>query len=153
MIQAGQQAPDFTLELLEGGHTTLAELRQAGPLALVFFKASCPTCQLALPFLDRLAGGALQVYAVSQDDAARTREFLRLFALKMPVLLDPASAGYPASNACGIQYVPSLFVIEPDGLISAVCEAFDRRAYEPLGLRAGRAMFEPGEEVPLYKPG
>jgi peroxiredoxin len=153
MIQAGQQAPDFTLELLDGGHITLAHLLETGPLALVFFKASCPTCQLALPFLDRLAGGALHVYAVSQDDAARTREFLRIFPLKMPVLLDPASAGYPASNSYGIQYVPSLFVIEPDGLISAVCEAFDRRAYEALGLRAGMPLFQPGEPVPLYKPG
>lgn len=153
MIQPGQQAPDFTLESLDGGRAHLAHMRQAGPVTLVFFKASCPTCQLALPFLDRLSSGALRVFAISQDDAARTREFLRLFPLKMPVLLDPASAGYRVSNAFGVQYVPSLFVIEPDGLISAVCEAFDRRAYESLGLRAGVPLFEPGETVPLYKPG
>ncbi len=153
MIQAGQHAPGFSLARLAGGSATLVQLLESGPLALVFFKASCPTCQLALPFLDRLAGGALRVFAVSQDDAVRTREFLRLFPLKMPVLLDPASAGYRVSNAYGVQYVPSLFVIEPDGLISAVCEAFDRRAYESLGLRAGVPLFEPGETVPLYKPG
>ncbi len=151
MIQAGQQAPGFSLARLD--NATLAHLLEAGPLALVFFKASCPTCQLALPFLDRLSGSALRVFAVSQDDAARTREFLRLFPLQMPVLLDPASAGYPASNAYGIQYVPSLFVIERDGTVSAVCEAFDRRAYESLGLRAGKPLFSPGESVPLYKPG
>ncbi|MEJ5370036.1 MAG: TlpA disulfide reductase family protein [Bryobacteraceae bacterium] len=153
MIQAGQQAPGFSLERLDGGHATLAQLLESGPLALVFFKASCPTCQLALPFLDRLCGSALRVFAVSQDEAARTREFLRLFPLQMPVLLDSAAAGYPASNAYGIRYVPSLFVIEPDGVVSAVCEAFDRRAYESLAARAGRPMFSPGESVPLYKPG
>lgn len=153
MIQAGQQAPDFTLERLGGGTVSLARLLDSAPVVLVFFKAGCPTCQLALPFLGRLPASSLPVYAVSQDDAARTREFLRLFPLKLPVLLDAASAGYPASNAYGIRYVPSLFVVEPDGMVSAVCEAFDRRAYESLARRAGCSIFEPGEAVPLYKPG
>ncbi|MGQ9916074.1 MAG: TlpA family protein disulfide reductase [Bryobacteraceae bacterium] len=153
MIQAGQQAPDFTLELLDGSYAALAQLLDAGPAAIVFFKAGCPTCQLALPFLDRLTGSPLRVYAISQDDAARTREFLRQFPLKMPVLLDAASAGYPASNAYGIRYVPTLFVIESGGKVSTVCEAFDRGAYESLGRRAGRTLFESGEAVPLYKPG
>lgn len=132
---------------------SLREILERGPAAIVFFKASCPTCQLALPYLDRLKDGSLQVYAVSQDEEARTREFLRLFPLEMPVLLDAARAGYPASNAYGIETVPSLFVIETGGTVSETCEVFDRRVYEELGRRAGRIMFQPGESVPLYKPG
>lgn len=153
MLKAGQTAPDFTLERLEGGRVSLREILEQGPAAVVFFKASCPTCQLALPFLDRVRDGALPFYAISQDDAARTREFLRLFPVDLPVLLDAAAEGYPASNAYGIEFVPSLFVIEADGTISDVCEAFDRRAYQRLAERAGKAMFAPGESVPLYKPG
>lgn len=153
MLATGQKAPDLQLERLEGGVCTLGEILAEGAAALVFFKAGCPTCQLALPFLDRLRGGRLQVFAVSQDDEARTREFLRLFPVKLPVLLDRAARGYPASNACGIRYVPTLFVIEPDGTVAQACEAFDRNFYEDLARRAGRTMFEPGERVPQYQPG
>lgn len=153
MLKAGQRAPDFVLERLEGGRVSLREILEQGPAAIVFFKASCPTCQLALPYLDRVRDGALPIYAVSQDDAARTREFLRLFPVGLPVLLDAAAKGYPASNAYRIEYVPSLFVIEADGTISETCEVFDRRVYERLAQRAGRVMFAPDESVPLYKPG
>lgn len=132
---------------------SLGRILEQGPAAIVFFKAGCPTCQLALPYLDRLRGGSLPVYAISQDDGARTREFLRLFPLELPVLLDAAAAGYPASNAYGIEHVPSLFVIDADGTIAEVCEVFDRRLYEELGRRAGRMMFQPDESAPLYKPG
>jgi peroxiredoxin len=153
MIQAGHRAPGFELDRLGGGRVSLGQILSNGPAAIVFFKASCPTCQLALPYLDRLKDGALPLYAISQDDAARTREFLRLFPLQMPVLLDAAAGGYVASNAYGIEYVPSLFVIEAGGEISMTCEVFDRRLYEGLARRAGRLMFQPGEAVPPYKPG
>ncbi len=153
MLAIGQRAPEFTLDRLDGGVCTLSGVLAAGPAVLVFFKASCPTCQLALPFLDRLRGGGLQIFAVSQDDEARTREFLRLFPVKLPVLLDRPGEGYTASCAFGIRFVPTLFVIERDGTVSQACEAFDRGAYEDVARRAGRTMFEPGEAVPLYKPG
>lgn len=153
MLAPGTAAPEFTLDLLEGGRRSLAEILEAGPVVLVFFKVTCPTCQLALPYLQRIDGGALQIYCVSQDDAERTREFMRLFGVHLPMLLDPAAAKYPASRAYGVQYVPSLFLVESDGRISWTVEAFDRRAFEELARRAGRPMFSPDESVPLYKPG
>ncbi len=153
MLRKGQTAPGFELERIEGGRVSLRKILEQGPAAIVFFKASCPTCQLALPFLDRLSGGALPVYAISQDDAARTRGFLPLFPVVLPVLLDAASAGYPSSNAYRIEYVPPLFVIEVDGTVSDSCEVIDRRVYEALGARAGRPIFQPCESAPLYKPG
>lgn len=153
MLQPGSTAPPFTLELAGGGRRSLAEILRDGPAVLAFFKVTCPTCQLALPYLQRICGGELQVYAISQDDAARTQEFQRMFGVELPVLLDPAPASYPASRAYGIQYVPSLFLVEADGRISWTAEAFDRRAYEQLARRAGKPMFSPEDRVPAYKPG
>lgn len=153
MLQPGATAPPFTLDLADGGRRSLGEILEAGPALLAFFKVTCPTCQLALPFLQRLDGGALQIYCVSQDDAGRTQEFGGLFGVHLPMLLDPASERYPVSRAYGVRYVPSLFLVEADGRISWTAEAFDRKAYEELARRAGRPIFEPGENVPLYKPG
>lgn len=153
MLQPGSIAPSFTLELASGGRRSLGEILEAGPAVLAFFKVTCPTCQLALPYLNRIEGGKLQIYGISQDDAGRTQEFQRLFGVQLPMLLDPARDRYPASRAYGIQYVPSVFLVETDGRISMAVEAFDRRAYEELGRRAGRPMFGDEERVPAYKPG
>lgn len=153
MLQPGSTAPAFTLELAGGGSRSLAGILREGPAVLAFFKVTCPTCQLALPYLQRIRGGQLQVYAISQDDAARTQEFQRMFGVELPVLIDPAAAKYPASRAYGIQFVPSVFLVEADGRISMTAESFDRRAYEELARRAGRPMFGPEDRVPAYKPG
>ncbi|MCS7044132.1 MAG: TlpA family protein disulfide reductase [Bryobacteraceae bacterium] len=153
MLQPGNTAPQFTLELAGDGMLSLAAILEAGPAVFAFFKVTCPTCQMALPYLARIRGGELQVFGISQDDAERTREFQRVFGVDLPMLLDPAAAKYPASRAFGIQYVPSVFLVETDGRISWAAEAFDRRAYEELAQRAGRPMFHAEDRVPLYKPG
>jgi peroxiredoxin len=152
----GAAAPDFQLCRLEGGHASLADLIAGAPALLAFFKTSCPVCQLTLPFLDRLRDGAsssLNVVGVSQDEAGATREFNEQFGIRFPVLLDTAKAGYQASNAYGITHVPTLFLVERDGAISRSVEGFVKRDLEDLALRAGVAIFQPGENVPEWKAG
>ena len=126
----------------------------AGELLLVFFKISCPTCQLTLPFLERLhQSGRLTIYGVSQDEAGDTRQFARAFGLTFPMLLDSAAAHYPASNAYGITNVPSLFLISALRTIEWTLEVFSRSDLEGLGMRFEFTIFRPGELVPEFKPG
>lgn len=155
-------APDFELAWLEGGRRqTLKDLLAGGPVLLAFYKVTCPTCQLTLPFLNRLEKGraadAPRVVAISQDDAAATHAFNRRFGVELPTLLDPSgSAGtprYPASNAYGITNVPSLFLVEPDGRISLSAMGFDRAEMERLGERFGVRLFTPSDRVPVFQPG
>ena len=120
-LTTGQRAPDFRLRDLAGGEKILGELLKSGPVFLAFFKVSCPTCQFTLPFLERIyqgVNGRAQMFAVSQNDAEATREFHREFGITMPTLLDSERHGYPASNACGLAHVPSMFLVERDGTIS-----------------------------------
>ena len=67
---------------------------------LAFFKISCPTCQLAFPFLERIhsSGTGLEFTGISQDDDAATEQFLKRYGITFPVRLDRASAGYPESK-------------------------------------------------------
>ena len=54
-LSAGTRAPQFELPLIEGGaEFSLESARARGPVLLVFFKISCPVCQYALPFFERL---------------------------------------------------------------------------------------------------
>lgn len=153
MLSSGSRAPQFTLDDLAGVSHSLAGILARGPVLLVLYKISCPVCQMTLPYLDRIASGALPIVAISQDDAAGTRRFQTRFGVSMPTLLDREEEGYPVSNAFGITHVPSLFMVEPDGVISLVSEGFVKSELESIGERAGVPPFRQNETVPAWKAG
>ena len=152
MILKGAQAPEFTLPDLDGKPVKSADLHQGRPTLLVFFKASCPVCQMTLPFLNRLLG-KLSVVAISQDDATVTQRFRARFGVTLPTLLDDEDGGYPVSNQYRITNVPSLFLVEPDGLISLAVAGFSKADLEAIAHRAGTEIFQAGESVPAWRPG
>lgn len=153
MLDAGSQAPQFRLRGTGGELHTLAEIIAEGPVLLAFYKASCPVCQLTLPYLERVTGGVLRVFYISQDNARTTDEFRRAFRLNGPVLLDEAGNGYPASNAFGISTVPSLFQVETDGTVSHAWAGWSKADMIALGERAGREVIGPTDNVPVLRPG
>ena len=107
-----------------------------------------------LPYLQRFAdANAIAVLGISQDDAAVTRRFCETYGVTFPILLDSASARYPVSNAYRIKTVPSLFLIEPNGSISKAGKGFSRQDLEEIGRRFGFVPFQPGEQIPAFRPG
>jgi peroxiredoxin len=153
LLEAGLRAPEFRLPLLDGGEISLAEIVTHGPALLVFFKVSCPVCQLTLPFLDRIHAGALPIYGISQNDPQDTRDFHRQFGVTLPTLLDTEESGFPVSDAFGISSVPSMFLVESDGTISHVIEGWRKTEIEWLGAKAGVPPFRPTDNVPAWKAG
>ena len=154
MLPEGAKAPNFRLTDLDGTLVTLDSVLSHGKALLVFFKISCPTCQLALPFLERLhRSGRLPVFGISQDDAGDTRDFCRAFGLTFPMLLDPANQKYPASNAYQITNVPSLFVVGADHGIEWTLNGFSRKRLEDLGRGVDASIFRPEDRAPESKPG
>jgi len=160
LLDVGTCAPDFRLPRLVDGQAgddvSLAGLLANGPAVLVFFKISCPVCQMTLPFLERIhtaAGAALPIYGISQNDARDTRDFARHYGLTFPLLLDDEDADFVVSNAYGISSVPTLFVVERDGAISTTSEGWSRRDIAALGERAGTNPLRPSDNVPELKAG
>jgi len=113
-LATGAKAPDFELKTLDGKQLSLREELARGPVVLAFFKASCPTCQYAFPFLERLHKAYQQrgytLVGISQNDAKDTAAFNKEFGVTFPVLLDDTQK-YPVSNAYGLTNVPSIFWI------------------------------------------
>jgi peroxiredoxin len=152
-LRAGDRAPDFRLANASGTVVSLDDLLAEGPVLLAFYKVTCPTCQLTLPYLERLAGGGVRVVAISQDDPGASARFDREFGVHLETLFDKASDGYPVSNAFGIEFVPSLFLVEPGKSIAAAVEGFSKREMTALAGRAGKLMFGPQDYVPEMKAG
>ncbi len=154
LLDPGALAPGFRLLRLEGGEATLAEIAAGGRVLVVFFKVTCPVCQLTLPFLERMhISGTLAICAISQNDAGDTGEFNRSFGVTIPTLLDSEDEDFPASNNYGIASVPTMFVVEGDGKISRVTEGWSKPDMEALGTAAGITLFRADDDVPAWKAG
>jgi peroxiredoxin len=139
---------------LDGGETSLAEIVAAGPGLLAFFKISCPVCQLAFPFLERLHHpGRLPVYGISQNNARDTRDFAKRYGVSFPVLLDLESNGFPISNAYGLTNVPTLYLIERDGSVAQTIHGWNKRQMTALGATIGVSVLRPEDKVPEWKAG
>jgi peroxiredoxin len=163
-LEAGVQAPEIELQDIEGQRFSLKASRKKGPVLAAFFKVSCPVCQLAFPYLDRIyraygKSGKFTFVGVSQDNAADTRAFNKQFGVSFPVLLDP-SGKYPVSNAYGLTNVPTFFLISQDGGIEFSSVSWSKADVEQLGRRLAtisdmpvEPVFKSGEKIPEYKPG
>jgi len=119
-LEAEAVAPEVSLPSIDGRTLSLSDLRKQTPVVLAFFKVGCPTCQYALPFLERISRAypkdKLTVMGISQDSRENTLEFMRTFGISFPVLLDDTKK-YPASNAYGLTNVPSIFLVSANGKI------------------------------------
>ncbi len=162
-LEAGQKAPSFDLKLLAGGNQSLADTLKKGPAVVAFFKTSCPTCQYAFPFLERLyqrfSGGSVQFVGVSQDSPEDTAEFCQEYGLSFPMLVDHED--YVASSAYGLHFVPTIFLIQPSGEIQISSEGFCKVDFLAIhselskvaSANGGPELFPSNESIPEYKPG
>jgi peroxiredoxin len=141
MLDIGDRAPEFQLSDLNGVPRDLHSFARAGAALLVFYKASCPVCQLTLPYLDGVAQrSALPIVFISQDDPKVAARFNQEFGISgATTLLD--SKGYPASNAFGIVSVPSIFLIDESGTILRAWAGFSREDMNALSEHTGRPVF------------
>lgn len=162
-LTAGTKAPEFELKTMDGRRFSLREELARGPVVLAFFKVSCPVCQYAFPFLDRLhkAYGKKRVtlVGVSQNDPKETAAFNKEFGVAFPVLLDPPE-NYPASNAYGLTNVPTVFWIGQDSEIEISSVGWVKKDFEEIAHKMAEAaatspavIFQPGDDVRDFRAG
>ncbi len=162
-LEAGANAPDFTLNGMSGEKFSLAEARKNGPVVAAFFKITCPVCQYAFPFLERIfrsyPNSPVTLVGVSQNPRKDTASFAREYGITFPLLLD-ATHSYPASNAYGLTNVPTTFLIWPTGKIEVSSVGWSKKDIEDLNAHVAKAagvapaqIFKQGEFVEEFKPG
>ena len=162
-LAAGTKAPEVELKTMDGKKFSLQAELARGPVVLVFFKVSCPTCQYALPMFERLhkAYGQRKVTLVglSQNDSKETTAFMKEFGITFPVLLDDTRS-YPASNAYGLTNVPSIFWVAQDGEIELSSVGWVKADFESIHRKIAETekvsppmIYTPGEEVRDFRAG
>jgi len=170
-LPAGTKAPDFSLPAVssgkdsgkDGGNFSLQAALKQGPVLAAFFKVSCPTCQYAFPYLERIhkAHGdkKITVVGISQNDQRDTAAFLKEYGVTFPTLLDDPN-GYAVSNAYGLTNVPSLFLIGQDGQIEITSVGWVKQEVEDINRKLAAAqqitlpaIFQPGEDVRDFRAG
>lgn len=110
--------PETEFTLLDGTKTTLRALR-GRPVLVSFWATTCPPCVEELPDLIQLyrdwhsQGFELIAVAMPYDPPIQVQEFVKRHNVPYPVAIDVQ--GKITSAFGGVPYVPTAFVIAPDG--------------------------------------
>ncbi len=162
-LSAGVCAPDFALPTAEGHQISLHETLKKGPVVLAFFKVSCPVCQYAFPFFERMyqanRGTNVSFIGISQDNTKKTEAFLNQFGITFPVVFDDPK-NYTVSNAYGLANVPTLFYISQSGQIEIASVSWAKAEVEAINEKLAANRREPaptlwhtGEDVREFRAG
>lgn len=158
-VGPGHRAPVAELPRLGGG---TVELPGGAPLTLLaFYKASCPTCRWAMPFVQTLherARGLTVVGIASEDDASEAAVFAQELGLTFPIGLE--SAPWDVSRAYALSTVPTLFLVDGAGRVKRASPGFAKEDFRAVAAEAaalhGGAPADPfpeGVAVPEFRPG
>ncbi len=154
----GDKALDFSLESLEGGSVSLEDIR--GYKVIVFYKVTCPTCQLTLPFIDKLYkayGDKIHFLGIGQDSIKDLKIFKGKYELNFTQLSDTPK--YPVSREYYIRVVPTIYLIDETNKIIFMEEGFVRKSLEELNNKLADitgyelADLFTGVHVPEFKAG
>lgn len=152
-LPVGARAPEFELTDVNGRTFRLSDALKRGPVALVFYKSACPTCQFTFPYLQKIfaqagADAGWTLWGISEDDPQETQDFARQHGLTFDLLIDEHP--YAVSADYGLQFVPAIFFIQQDGTIAGSDYGFTK-----VGLNriAGFEFFKPNDGMPATRPG
>ena len=118
LIHAGDEAPDFSVEMLDGGNVTLSTL-QGKPTLLIFWATWCPPCREELAHLQEgvidVYGDKINVLPVSRGEKREVvEEFITKMGYTFAVGLDGEQTAY---RKYATNYIPRCFVIDSKGTV------------------------------------
>jgi len=151
--QPGEPAPTFRLDDIVTGELVTNPWQDGdGPVALAFFKVSCPVCQMAAPKVQALADAGVPVTAIGEDPAPKLAAFAARYGQRVTTVSEPPP--YRVSDAYGVRTVPTVFLVGPDGRILETAQGWDREGWNAIAVAGGGAPISTaGDGLPTFRPG
>lgn len=118
VAQIGEPAPDFSVELLEGGTFTLSETGR-GPVVVNLWASWCPPCREEIPDISAFAEANpnVQVIGVAVEDReASAREFANEIGASYPLAM--GTTGF--EDAYPNLGLPATYIIDADGTVTDI---------------------------------
>lgn len=152
MLSVGDKAPSFALPTIEGG-TELSDPWTEGTTALMFFKVSCPVCKMVAPMVTALAQGDARVVAIGQDPADALVRYAEDEGQHVTTVSE--AAPYPVSAAYDLEAVPSLYLVDGDGVIVEAIGGWNRDTWNKLAESVGleEPLSTPDDGLRPFRPG
>jgi thiol-disulfide isomerase/thioredoxin len=129
------------------------------PTAVFFYKVTCPVCQMVAPKAQALEDAyPRSVVGVGEDPPGALERFGQEYGMALGSV--PDDPPFPASDAYGIEAVPTLFLVGPDGVVDDVVQSWDREGYNRISARLADLRDAPyvqisdeADGLPAFRPG
>jgi len=153
MLDPGDRAPSFRLPDIDSVEPVADPWTGAvGPTVLAFFKVTCPVCQMVAPMVRAMAESGAGVVGIGQDPAPALAVFRDRWGQTVPTVSEPRP--YRVSDAYRLVSVPSLYLVDPGGMVLDVVVGWDRDGWNRVAAAAGgRPVSAAGDGLPPYRPG
>jgi thiol-disulfide isomerase/thioredoxin len=118
VAEVGEPAPDFSVEVIEGGTFTLSEAK-GRPVIVNLWASWCPPCRAEIPDISAFAEANpdVTIIGVAVEDAEQTaREFAAEIDASYPLAL-----GTPAvEDAYPNLGLPATYIIDENGVVTEI---------------------------------
>ncbi|MDQ7081584.1 MAG: TlpA disulfide reductase family protein [Aquificota bacterium] len=120
-----------------------------GVKVITFYKVTCPTCQLTLPFVEKLHkayGDSVTFLGIVQDPEGEARKFMEDYGLTFTQLID--APDYRVSSDYMVDVVPTIYLVDGGNRVLFVEESFLKAGLEKLTSELARLSGK--EEIDLF---
>lgn len=118
VAEVGAEAPDFTVEVIDGGTFTLSEAR-GQPVVLNFWASWCAPCRAEIPEISAYADANAEVQVIGvavQDVDSASREFAAEIGATYPLALGTQEV----EDAYPIIGLPATYIIDENGVVAEI---------------------------------
>ena len=117
---AKEIAPDFNLELFDGGNFQLSDQKGKKPVVINFFASWCVSCGKETPVIEKAAKeygpDKVAFLGIAVDDTEKkAKAFMKKIGLNIPAGLDRTGE---IKEAFGLYGMPTTFFIDKEGMVS-----------------------------------